>query len=1837
MREYKHGQEHAKNLAGHKSKFQAFKGQMENALQLIHKIQDEMGLRHSDMFRHMSKDIAETRSNLQQYVSDGLTEINGKMDTLEEREAAIAAKLMALIESQATQLTNKMVQQHDEEKQKIQNVRDFTEKMEKEQKESDARISDAIDRVKDNLESIDKREMTHFEGMTARIGTQDAKESKDRDDISAKMTADVAELRSNVTQAMADAKAATLHRIDVGIQGVRDDIAALAKEAKESDEALRARMAAHGTEQAANNEGQQEEIKGLLAGNADLKEALVGRLAGLEQNVTALEAAIELSREQIAREQAERSKALLVKIDNELAAMEQKTSELKKHGDDSFAAVNSDLDSLRAALQAAKEEVAARRAKDLSDLQTRLSSELAKVSNQTRAALSEIDASFRAGLNAASVRLAAKHAELKSAEEKRLAGLLSSVREWTAEQQRINGEQESGLTQHKIEVAKWKAELAATTGGFKTELSGIEQRLGEAQRDLERKQQVAAQQLLSDLDGAVMELRNNISDTLSGVRQEFQSGKRMAMQQGRNSLDKVDADVVGYSQSESSALETLSESRASSNSARQDKIEELRKKLKSERDAVALAIKEMDRDTGYLGSNLTASKEEWEAGEAQSKARVESYLSGKVSNLTSTLEAAVEAMKEAINSHMAEGSSQILARMTETRSQDAAMISSVQAKFDGFKADVKKRHRAQEREVSGVKRGSQRAEDEAEQTLKDSKLSVKNAEAQLTRAERELRAAVASDHDQLKAYLAKESSKANAKLSADISNSNSTLVASLEDGLAALRARLNVLSRAQRVARAQLKGDVEEAAGKQAAANVQLSHDIQALALQTSQDKQRQDESVTELSDKVAALGEAVHAAKLAAESDRHNKQATLNASLAQGVVALSDLVSNELAAHKKDIYGRVSAFDAAAQRKEEELKQLDDRRISELQAKLDQVKSTLQEHIADEAREVHISGARQKSDKLDSQGKLESLTTAVQMLKGVLESTTRELTQQRDSNKGVLDQKISDGLELLEQNQTARVSQAWGDIQGLISSQISVEDDQLSRLESKADEERSTLRVHAEAAASKESRLSAETLKQINQLSTIVSTTHDLVEQHTAALKSSANSLDLAIKHENEVLQGQQQADKSKLLASLRMHENALNTARETLATTSAAEIKGITDALSAARSKIEAEDKSITDAHSADMSEARGNIASGLAKLESDLLAALNKEASEAEDKVKSEVGTADASVQRLVSRASASEAQLRANFTAVDHAEAAETAAFKARAAKLHLSLQQRQFRADQSLQGMDSQLSGLERALSSARSDADSDQQAAVLKVGRVLERRLSALNASMLSSADEELGSLSASTTSTLQSLRDDLQKLLARASRSLSKSEDRLQTIRSKEASDNAGMLNDIKSARNNVANLKSQFASSLAGLNSRSSDLQQSMGQVKNDMAEMRVRDQSLVRSEMTASFGKLSETLAQLAQQQKARLVDELSIKSQKLQGRVGVYHDRLKRRSADLTSRVQKLVDTAQKRAGRLQAQLETLQQQQPRDAAKLSARIAELEKSLEEIKMKQGTEHKEVSKRLEELMAQVDAAKGSEQSIIDMKEDLKKVQSSLTALRALHNSHIADAKTELNKVNALRATVKRDLNLAVNRVKNAVNSERRARKGEENTQARQVKNYNAQMKNVDKKLKRKLAGPAPKGPTGDRGPRGPQGPEGPVGLQGFKGMVGARGATGPRGEPGPVGAVGPKGNQGRPGGRGPRGPQGEPGPQGAVGPVGNPGPEGARGPRGAPGPMGVDGTDGENGATGPEGDVGLPGLQGEAGAQGPVGVPGVPGRDLTAVAKAVRKGGMRLKEMFGGKQA
>ena len=85
--------ENARCLQEHKAKheeqkrlFELFRKTMSNEVEDIHKLQAEMARNHSTAFQKLSSDLLETASFLKNFTDAGLTDANGRVTSLSEKQ-----------------------------------------------------------------------------------------------------------------------------------------------------------------------------------------------------------------------------------------------------------------------------------------------------------------------------------------------------------------------------------------------------------------------------------------------------------------------------------------------------------------------------------------------------------------------------------------------------------------------------------------------------------------------------------------------------------------------------------------------------------------------------------------------------------------------------------------------------------------------------------------------------------------------------------------------------------------------------------------------------------------------------------------------------------------------------------------------------------------------------------------------------------------------------------------------------------------------------------------------------------------------------------------------------------------------------------------------------------------------------------------------------------------------------------------------------------------------------------------------------------------------------------------------------------------------------------------------------------------------------------------------------------------------------------------------------------------------------------------------------------------------------------------------------------------------
>lgn len=76
--------------------FELFRQTMSNEVEDIHKLQAEMSHNHSRAFKKLSGDLVEAASFLKNYTDTGLTDANGRVTALSEKQVSIVSDAISL-------------------------------------------------------------------------------------------------------------------------------------------------------------------------------------------------------------------------------------------------------------------------------------------------------------------------------------------------------------------------------------------------------------------------------------------------------------------------------------------------------------------------------------------------------------------------------------------------------------------------------------------------------------------------------------------------------------------------------------------------------------------------------------------------------------------------------------------------------------------------------------------------------------------------------------------------------------------------------------------------------------------------------------------------------------------------------------------------------------------------------------------------------------------------------------------------------------------------------------------------------------------------------------------------------------------------------------------------------------------------------------------------------------------------------------------------------------------------------------------------------------------------------------------------------------------------------------------------------------------------------------------------------------------------------------------------------------------------------------------------------------------------------------------------------------
>jgi hypothetical protein len=517
IRQYKHAKERKEAEDEHKDKFAKFKERMEGALDLIHQIQNEMGLRHSQMVTRLRADIALTQTRLRKYLDDGESQVSDKVQTLHERETALTARLISIMDAEAAKIDAELSARHAEEKAKTAAVTALATSVEQERAREDARLTAALAEVKRRIDALRDREAGHVTTIKTGTAAQDAKRARDTAALDAKVSADSTAAGDALSVALTAGKADIRQRLQAAETAAQAAIAAVESAVTEAAATEEGRVSVEGAAEQRNNTAQAALIQGLGRDLDSLNATAGARLLALEKEAARLDAALAAGVAALDQERVAQRAEVLAHVNAAMSAASAAHAVAEGKSRAEVGALGPAVAKVAAALAAAEKEVEEQQRADLAALTGKLETGTASVRATAVAAQDSAAAKGKAAVDAAAASAAARRSSLQSEAGARGLALAHEMDVWTRGQEANNTGQEAAIRAAKLAATQGTAARRAADAALLSRLNALVSAAA-----------VARTQLLGDQKSDMLAARKALAQAVAGLTESVQNALNVA-------------------------------------------------------------------------------------------------------------------------------------------------------------------------------------------------------------------------------------------------------------------------------------------------------------------------------------------------------------------------------------------------------------------------------------------------------------------------------------------------------------------------------------------------------------------------------------------------------------------------------------------------------------------------------------------------------------------------------------------------------------------------------------------------------------------------------------------------------------------------------------------------------------------------------------------------------------------------------------------------------------------------------------------------------------------------------------------------------------------------------------------------------------------------------------------------------------------------------------------------------------------------------------------------------------------------------------------------------------
>eukprot|EP00286_Rhodomonas_abbreviata_P000936 CAMPEP_0181288560 /NCGR_PEP_ID=MMETSP1101-20121128/399_1 /TAXON_ID=46948 /ORGANISM="Rhodomonas abbreviata, Strain Caron Lab Isolate" /LENGTH=2254 /DNA_ID=CAMNT_0023392693 /DNA_START=96 /DNA_END=6861 /DNA_ORIENTATION=+ len=1659
LREHAHHSVHKEKAEEQAQLFELFRKTMAREVTDIHTLQEEMHKQHTAAFQRLAAELVQTAADLKNYTDNGLGDVNERVTALSQKQEDDSQRILVTLAERVADLHAQIRSLHAESMSRINATEAYAQGVEAAMHEGDERLMNSIQGLDTDLGALDTREASHFENATAAMAAAVAMQQRDRAQLEGKIEGDVSALRENASTALVQEKAeirahlsAGLGDVSAGIEALRQNISARARALAEELEGMQ-------RGQHANNEEQAQQIAALRSDFEASKAEAFRRMDAADARLSAAFTALTAASDKA---------MLLFQLQSNVSTLAAKREALEGWALSSVASLNASVAAIAHNLSAARAHWESQRAEDLRTLTEKITNDVGAMNSTLHEKLqrdwSGLDARIRGGLKTASDYIGAVNA---SAEAKHHA-VVERVVKLETEVNGVDARQDAMLQGMARDAALERALVEARAAALEGNMTAAKARLAALTSEVARVQEEDRADIHGKVETGVEELKTK----LTGDVTESQQTLGDAIHTGLGDVQSRLSFLQGSSDSEYSAL-----ARQVSELSNQQRLQD-----RAERNAIDSLNTTQLEDAGRVKADMASVMSNLRSAEARLSAALSRVASERLADqqtLSSKIDTDVSAAQSQLHLQVQQAESALNAALAAaiTRLDNAlsALRSRTGEELELLQHNVSEVSAAQaaedERQRAWLGRLRDAATEEANSTATRIALlqqQLEEADARQTLAAEALERLQMSTANGINQTLHSAIDALRSRVLGDLAANKNIISASMDGGFASLRLRISTLGDKANATALAIQEAIAAMGHQCHAKHNNHTAEMSSIEAQAQRAQSTFNARLDEIERKL-----------LEGKADLERRVAEANAAQAAGKAAMEAYITQELervgnnaSMHLARTEGGLRADLASEIGK---LGRALQKQAQEAAAEAAGIKGGLQQqevaagdqHAAVMAAVERLARAITDS-KSNSDQALAALSAGLQATKERLNSTRGELSAEQAEASSDIKARIQEGLASLQANFSGAMAEQQRAARDKLQARADAVEARVATLRSEMHQGVDALNRSVAGLASREQAASARHSAEIARM--LQSQERDVagLQAAVSALRGALGTAESSLGARSGQMLVTQREGLEELHEKLARCVEQLTAATSDVSDKAAQKLLEVQGKLAAAKAEVEQTQEELRREHASDTEEVKGKIEEGLREVEGKVREAIVSSLASVRADLGGQMAALRSQVAQVKGQAESTEQSLRGKMADLTSVEASHNADQAQEIGELVSKQQQLSAQSASRYRDIGANITTIESIIRNDYADLErerrEDQTSLIARIGSSVSETSDALLAELARLKTQ----LSGVVSEAMEGASDRVTQERTSVEEALARMAEQVRGVAEREA--NSGEEARVRDLELKMNMLQRDVAANNSGLNVAMSQMVQ---QLRTEQAASLQQQQADVATYTRAS--------AEYAAALRANFSDQLKVERDTLLEQVHALVDGL---DAEVTAGTQGPTVTL----GELREALAALKREL---GAEYNARWAEirainstsltwvnsmlsqltaLRSRLESARQAQLRGNSDSRRQINDLQYQLQQLTQAASSVASVEDQLAALRERLSSVGSEAAEQYAGAARAAGGVGERVETLQEELNVAVERMEDAVAAEGHAReRGHANTSAA-VESLRARVEWIEEELRR-----------------------------------------------------------------------------------------------------------------------------------------------------------------------